>query len=404
MNESKHYCEDTIVGALQRHISRASICRVAVAFCGEDAYKFFPERPASWPPDLRIVVDASDAAVKRGLTNPKGIERLFGFTRNFRSLEGLHAKVFIFDDTSAIVGSVNLSRSSIEQQYQLAVEVSELRLVKELIEWFDSKIWEPADKVDSDRLNNLRSLWPNHDFHFPVSKKRGKLPEWHGAAPQPPLSPSDFSIGITKNELQGLLARFKVNKCEYSKSGQTCLQVSDDREQQDREHSKQFHELMQRRDTWTKEDLGAVFDLAFTHGRAAQMRKRLFVDNDPETVAKSLTFLLEGDGDSYTRFEKLLELKNNYKVPGLGEAGLAFLVHLWKPSDFPVLNASVEKAFKLLRIKFNRGKSRQTGQGYMDRTTVIREIMNRTGLETFTRTDCFLDAIGKGHLRVDIAT
>jgi len=100
---------------------------MAVAYCGEAAHRFFPEDPASRPLDLRIIVDASEAAVARGLTNPTGLARLRDLPSEVRSLGGLHAKAFIFDETIAIVGSVNMSASSIERQYQLALEVSDPR-------------------------------------------------------------------------------------------------------------------------------------------------------------------------------------------------------------------------------------------------------------------------------------
>jgi phosphatidylserine/phosphatidylglycerophosphate/cardiolipin synthase-like enzyme len=105
----KYHCEDTFVQALHRLIARSSTCRVAVAYCGEAAHRFFPEAPASRPADLRIIVDASETAVARGLTNPAGLARLLDLPAQVRSLRDLHAKAFIFDKTTAIVGSVNMS-------------------------------------------------------------------------------------------------------------------------------------------------------------------------------------------------------------------------------------------------------------------------------------------------------
>src|SRR5271168_5336166 len=74
----RYHREDTIVRAIHRLMAESSICRVAVAYCGEGAFRFFPEPPASRPADLRIVVDASEAAVSRGLTNPVGLDHLCG--------------------------------------------------------------------------------------------------------------------------------------------------------------------------------------------------------------------------------------------------------------------------------------------------------------------------------------
>ena len=68
----------------------------AVAYCGTAAHTFFPKAPADWPQDLRVIVDASETAVRRGLTNPIGVRHLLGLTSQVRSLACLHAKVFIF--------------------------------------------------------------------------------------------------------------------------------------------------------------------------------------------------------------------------------------------------------------------------------------------------------------------
>jgi hypothetical protein len=60
-----HHTEETQIKAVHALARKASTCRVAVAYCGEAAYTFFPEAAADRPEDLRILIDASDAAVKR---------------------------------------------------------------------------------------------------------------------------------------------------------------------------------------------------------------------------------------------------------------------------------------------------------------------------------------------------
>ena len=85
-----------------------------------------------------------------------------------------------------------------------------------------------------------------------------------------------------------------------------------------------------------------------------------------------------------------------YKLNGMAESGLAFLMHIWNPKEFSVVDYPVEKAFKLLKVDL-RG-SKRAGQWYKDRTAATSEIAKRTGLKTFARVDHFLDAIGKGHI------
>ena len=96
-----HHTEKTQIKALHALARKASTCRVAVAYCGAAAHTFFPEVAAERPENLRILIDVSDAAVKRGLTNPKGVVHLLGLTAQVRSVEGLHAKVFLFDESVA---------------------------------------------------------------------------------------------------------------------------------------------------------------------------------------------------------------------------------------------------------------------------------------------------------------
>src|SRR5215470_12794883 len=91
-----HHTEQTLTRAIHRLARRSSILRVAVAYCGREAYTFFPEVSADRPEDLRVLIDASEPAVKLGLTNPEGIEHLLGLNATVKSLPGLHAKVLLF--------------------------------------------------------------------------------------------------------------------------------------------------------------------------------------------------------------------------------------------------------------------------------------------------------------------
>jgi len=89
----------------------------------------------------------------------------------------------------------------------------------------------------------------------------------------------------------------------------------------------EFRSLWRRRASWRKADLETLFDLAYTHGRAAKLRKPLFGRQDPVRVVRSLHFLLEGLGDPYVRFEKVLATGSQNKLHGMGEAGIIFLMH-----------------------------------------------------------------------------
>jgi hypothetical protein len=393
-----YHTEETWIQAIHLLAKSASVCRVAVAYCGEEAYKFFPEAPAERPEDLRIIVDASETAVRRGLTNPKGIEHLLGFSAKLKTLTALHAKVFIFDQRAALVGSTNMSRSAINQ-YQMGLEIWDRKVVRQLIAWFDDELWESkeADCLNSQTIDNLMPLWPSKGFTPPVRKGKAKLPWWKGEAPSPPLDPSDIKIVMTTQSINQLLADFKNNECPYRDNGTSCFEAARDSEEKYGQLGKQLNSLWRRRNSWDKKDLEQLFDIAYYNGRAAKIRKPEFVRQQPRKVARSIGFLLEGLGDPYIRFEKLLAAGSSYKLHGLGEAGVIFLMYLWKPMEFAIINKPVDDALNRL-VKFSRSMSVRKGQGFKDRTAAVSKIAKLTRLETFGRVDHFLDAIGKGHI------
>lgn len=391
--------EETIVDTLHRRMKEASVCRVAVSYCGEAAHRFFPEAEADRPEVLRILVDASPAAVARGLTNPKGLTHLLGLTQEVRWLAGLHSKAFIFDQERAIVGSVNLSATSVESQYQAVVETTSKSAVVAARKWFDQR-WDQASKLDSQVVKRLQKLWPGGERAVSASRNyRKNLPTWRHAPPQPPPSRSDFTVGIPPSQLRRLLTEFKNNQCPYlDHEGQSCSDVSKAVEQHYSELGRELRRLMRRRAAWTREDLDRIFDIAYTNGRAAKLRKPLFLRQRPARVAATLTYLVEGPGDPYVRFEKVLAKAGRFRLPGLGETGVTFLMHLWSPAVFAVVNDPVDKGLRILRVTFGRRTSLRRAQGYKDRTAAIEHIASVTGLRSFARVDHFFDALGKGHI------
>ena len=393
----RQHSEETVSQAILRLLCGCSTCRVAVAYCGEAAHQFFPERPEQRPHDLRIIIDACDAAVKWGLTNPKGIERLLGLTPQVKSLAGLHAKVWVFDDKAALVGSANLSESSIEQQFQLTLEISDRPAIREIATWFD-RLWDRSAPMNSaivQRLAGLRPVRQGIRFH---SRTGAKLMKWRGPSPEPPLSASDLEIGVTAAEIRRLLKQFRNNKCPYPDSeGASCFQMAKWAEKNYEQLGRQLRSLMRSQSSWGKKQLAQIFDIAYTNGRAAKLRKPRFVRQQPTKVARSLEFLLRGTGDPYIRFEKVLARRSGYKLAGMAAPGLSFLMHLWEPNVYALINAPIDKALKKLNVRF-RAASQREGQAFKDHTAAVKRMADLTNLRTFARVDHFLDALGKGHI------
>jgi len=79
---------------------------VAVAYFGQGASKLLPLRCNS-----RLVVDASENAVKSGQTHPADLKILQDRGVLIYSVPNLHAKVYVFDEI-ALIGSANVSNRS----------------------------------------------------------------------------------------------------------------------------------------------------------------------------------------------------------------------------------------------------------------------------------------------------
>jgi hypothetical protein len=88
---------------------------VAVAYVGQGASRLLPLRSGS-----KIVVDASEAAVRSGQTDPKELLKYFRKGVEVFSQPRLHAKVFAFSNV-AFVGSTNVSNHSADQLVEAAV-------------------------------------------------------------------------------------------------------------------------------------------------------------------------------------------------------------------------------------------------------------------------------------------
>jgi hypothetical protein len=91
---------------------------VAVAYVGQGATRLLPLRPGS-----RLVVDASEAAVRSGQTDPRELLKYFRTDVKVFSQPRLHATVFAFSNV-AFVGSTNVSNNSANALVEAAVALT----------------------------------------------------------------------------------------------------------------------------------------------------------------------------------------------------------------------------------------------------------------------------------------
>ncbi len=146
--------------------SSSKPCHVAVAYFGKGASKLLP-----LPPGSRLVVDASDGAVKSGQTCPDELLKLQRKGVKIYSREHLHAKVFVIGKT-AYVGSTNASSRSRDVLLKALVETTESNAVSAAREYVGefcqvtlgpeqlkelSKIYRPPRLPGGQRAGNAKT-------------------------------------------------------------------------------------------------------------------------------------------------------------------------------------------------------------------------------------------------------
>lgn len=125
-------------------------CYVAVAYFGRGAAKFLP-----LPEGSRIVVDASDRAVRSGLTCPDELLRLHRKGVKIYSMENLHAKVFVVGRT-AFVGSSNVSTRSANTLIEAVLKTTEKDAVARAVRFVRDLC---LDSLGPTRLKKLSAIY-----------------------------------------------------------------------------------------------------------------------------------------------------------------------------------------------------------------------------------------------------
>jgi phosphatidylserine/phosphatidylglycerophosphate/cardiolipin synthase-like enzyme len=127
------------ITAAARHSRKPSF--VAAAYFGKGASNLLPLRTNS-----RLVVDASEAAVKSGATHPADLRRMQKRGVIIYSVPNLHAKVYAFDDF-AFVGSANVSNHSAGTLVEAMIRTSDptaIRSVRTFVQGLCSNELSPG--------------------------------------------------------------------------------------------------------------------------------------------------------------------------------------------------------------------------------------------------------------------
>ena len=149
---------------------------VAVAYFGKTASKLLP-----LPRGSRLVVDASEGAVKSGQTCPAELKRLV-MTNDVRvySVPNLHAKVFVLGRT-AFIGSANVSRNSAESLIEAVVATTDPTTVRAARRFVEAQC---LHELGPRELNRLQAMYRPPRL---AGGRRGRAPRKPAHSPRPLL-------------------------------------------------------------------------------------------------------------------------------------------------------------------------------------------------------------------------
>jgi PLD-like domain len=139
---------------------------VAVAYFGQGASNLLPLRANS-----RLVVDASDNAVKAGQTHPADLKRLQKRGVIIYSVANLHAKIYVFD-SSAFVGSANVSNNSAGTLIESMVNTTDPTIVRSAKSFVDSLC---LDELSPSTLDRLQKIYKPPRIPKDARPKRGTV-------------------------------------------------------------------------------------------------------------------------------------------------------------------------------------------------------------------------------------
>jgi len=125
-------------------------CDVAVAYFGKGASRLLP-----LPPNSRLVVNASEQAVKSGQTCPAELLALHKKRVAIHFVQNLHAKVFVLGK-AAFVGSANASINSSENLVEAVVRLTDPKAVLAAREFVRASC---ADEMLPEYLSTLQKMY-----------------------------------------------------------------------------------------------------------------------------------------------------------------------------------------------------------------------------------------------------
>lgn len=163
-----HFCsEDEVWTEISSLSSGCERRRAAVSYVTSDAILKFASA------DL-LVLDASEDTVKRGATSARVIKRAIDRGATVYSIDHLHSKVMLFDET-LVVGSANISVRSEKQLLESVIITDHSSVASRAAQWIEDLIGQ-AQLIDDSALGSLLEIEGTRD---PIRRTYRELAETH---------------------------------------------------------------------------------------------------------------------------------------------------------------------------------------------------------------------------------
>ena len=142
---------------LQEALASADDLRVAVAFWGAGAERYFHGRPSG--ASTRLICNLAS-----GACNPRVIGLLQASGYELRTLDTLHAKVVITDHF-VLTGSANISANGLSYEGETAqgwaeagVKLADRQAYADAVDWFE-RLWLRSRPVTRSELDKIEMVW-----------------------------------------------------------------------------------------------------------------------------------------------------------------------------------------------------------------------------------------------------
>ena len=126
----------------------SSHVRIISPFIKESAIK---NLLAHKPHKLQVITRFNLADFSAGVSDVAALRELNQADAQVRGIKNLHAKLYVFGSTRAVVTSANLTHAGLNRNFELGVVSDDLGFVRACQDYFDNKLWKKAGKDVTDR-------------------------------------------------------------------------------------------------------------------------------------------------------------------------------------------------------------------------------------------------------------